>query len=195
VKYAAAGLVAVAGLAAGAYYATRPTETPTPTKTPTPTPKPVVTTPSGAPSVFILKSDDFEDEEEIPPRFTCDGENVSPQLSWKNMPEGTKSFALSVIDVDAPGGTFVHWLIYDIPSDVREIEEGGLPTGAKQLENDFGKKSYGGPCPPSGKHRYIFTLYALDIEHLEDVDRKNFLERIEKHSIGKAELTGLYARR
>lgn len=132
-KYAAAGLI-VAGAAAGAYYATRPTETPAPTKTPTPTAKPVVTTPGEAPSVFMLKSDDFEDEGEIPPRFTCDGENVSPQLSWRNIPEGTESFALSVIDVDAPGGTFVHWLVYDIPSDVNEIEEGGLRRRLSRLK-------------------------------------------------------------
>lgn len=143
-------------------------------------------------AVFKLRSSDFEDNGEIPPRFTCDGENIPPHLSWEGMPDGTKSFALSVVDIDAPGGTFIHWLVYDIPRDIMEIGWGGLPAGAKQVRNDFGVKEYRGPCPPSGTHRYIFTLYALDVEHLEGVDKGNFFKIVSEHSIGKAELTGLY---
>jgi Raf kinase inhibitor-like YbhB/YbcL family protein len=142
-----------------------------------------------------LKSKDFVDNSSIPSEFTCDGRNISPQLSWEDVPEETKNFALAVTDPDAPGGTWIHWLVYDIPKELREIERGGLPEGAKEVENDFGKRPYGGPCPPSGTHRYFFTLYALDTEHLEGVNKRNFLEEVEKHTIKKAAIKGLYKRR
>jgi Raf kinase inhibitor-like YbhB/YbcL family protein len=184
VKHAVGGVVIASVAALGTYFAIRPLLAPAQ--------KPVIATLTATLGAFRLKSDDFEDRGEIPPRFTCDGEDISPHLSWENPPQGTKSFALSLIDPDAPGGMFVHWLVYDIPGDAREIERGILPNGAKQVENDFGMKGYGGPCPPSGMHRYIFTLYALDVEHLEGVNRRSFFEIIERHLIGKAELTGLY---
>ncbi len=142
-----------------------------------------------------LKSKAFEEDGNIPPEYTCDGEDVSPQLSWNDSPEETRSFALSVTDPDAPGGLWIHWLVYDIPVDVRSMERGKLPANAKQVVNDFGKKDYGGPCPPSGTHRYIFTLYALDTEHLKDVNKYNFLKEVENHSIEEAQLKGLYKRR
>ena len=142
-----------------------------------------------------LKSNDFRDGENIPPKFTCDGEDISPQLSWENAPNETKSYALSVTDPDAPGGEFIHWLVYDIPKDVRNIDQACLPKAAKQVVNDFGKKEYGGLCPPYGTHRYIFTLYALDTEHLENFNKRNFFHEVEKHTLEKAELKGLYKRR
>jgi len=142
-----------------------------------------------------LKSKDFEDNSNIPSEFTCDGRDVSPQLSWEDVPDETKSFALSVTDPDAPGGTWIHWLVHDIPKDVRSIKQGGLPKGAKQVENDFGMEDYGGPCPPSGTHRYIFTLYALDTEQLEGVTKRNFFDKVEEHTLGKAVLKGLYKRK
>jgi Raf kinase inhibitor-like YbhB/YbcL family protein len=142
-----------------------------------------------------LKSKDFVDNSSIPSEFTCDGRNISPQLSWEDVPEETKSFALSVTDPDAPGGTWIHWLIYDISKELRKIERGSLPGGAKEVENDFGKRSYGGPCPPSGTHRYFFTLYALDTEHLEGLNKRNFLDKVEKHTNQKAAIKGLYKRR
>jgi len=142
-----------------------------------------------------LKSEDFVDNSSIPSEFTCDGRNVSPQLSWEDVPEETKSFALSVTDPDAPGGTWIHWLVYDISNELRKIERGGLPEGAKEVVNDFGKRPYGGPCPPSGTHRYFFTLYALDTEHLEGLNKRNFLDKVEKHIIEKAAIKGLYKRR
>jgi len=142
-----------------------------------------------------LKSKDFQDGSNIPSEFTCDGRDISPQLSWEDVPEETKSFALSVTDPDAPGGEFIQWLVYNIPIDIRSINRASVPEGAKQVENDFGKKEYGGPCPPSGTHRYIFTFSALDIEHLKDVNRNNFFDEVEKHSLAKAELKGLYKRR
>ena len=142
-----------------------------------------------------LKSKDFREGDNIPPKFTCDGEDISPQLSWENAPNETESFALSVTDPDAPGGEFIHWLVYDIPKDVRSIDQASLPKAAKQVANDFGKKDYGGPCPPSGTHRYIFTLYALDTEHLENINKNNFFQEVKKHSLEKAQLKGLYKRR
>jgi Raf kinase inhibitor-like YbhB/YbcL family protein len=142
-----------------------------------------------------LKSEDFEDNTGIPSEFTCDGRDVSPQLSWEDVPAETKSFALSVTDPDAPMGTWIHWLVHDIPKDVRSIEQGGLPKGAKQVENDFGMKEYGGPCPPSGTHRYIFTLYALGVEQLEGAKKRNFADKAEEHALEKAVLKGLYKRK
>ena len=142
-----------------------------------------------------LKSKDFEDNSNIPSEFTCDGRDVSPQLSWEDVPDETKSFALSVTDPDAPGGTWIHWLVHDIPKDVRSIKQGGLPKGAKQVENDFGMENYGGPCPPSGTHRYIFTIHALDTEHLEGVNKRNFSDKVEEHALDKAVLKGLYKRK
>lgn len=135
------------------------------------------------------------DNGSIPSEFTCDEKNISPQLSWENVPEKTKSFALTVTDPDAPGGLWIHWLVYDISKDLRKIEKNSLPAGAKEVENDFGKRPYGGPCPPSGTHRYFFTIYALDVEHLEGVNKRNFQDMVEGHSIEKATIKGLYKRR
>jgi Raf kinase inhibitor-like YbhB/YbcL family protein len=142
-----------------------------------------------------MKSKDFEDNGNIPSEFTCDGRDISPQLSWEDAPAETKSFALSVTDPDAPGKTWIHWLVYDIPRNVRSIDRGSLPKGAKQVENDFGMKNYGGPCPPSGTHRYIFAIYALDAERLEGVSKRNFFSEMEKYMLGKAVLKGLYRRK
>ena len=140
-------------------------------------------------------SKDFTNKSSIPSEFTCDGRNVSPQLSWVNAPKETKSFALAVTDPDAPGGMWIHWLVYDISETVNKIECGSLPAAAKEVENDFGRKSYGGPCPPSGTHRYIFTLYALVTEHLEGLNKHNFFEKVKDHTIEKSEMLGLYKRR
>jgi len=142
-----------------------------------------------------LKSSDFENNGPIPPRFTCDGEDVSPQLSWEDVPDDAKSLALSVTDPDAPSGEFIHWLVYNISKEVRGFERGSLPEGVRQVENDFRKRDYGGPCPPSGTHRYIFTLYALDTGQLKDVTRRNFFDMVEKRTVAKARLMGLYSRR
>ena len=141
-----------------------------------------------------LMSKDFIDKGNIPSEFTCDGKNVSPELSWKDVPEETKSFALAVTDPDAPGGNWIHWLVYDISKTLRKIERRSLPLGAKEVENDFGRRTYGGPCPPSGTHRYFFTLYALKTENLEGLNKRNFFEKVKKHTIEKAEIVGLYKR-
>jgi hypothetical protein len=147
-----------------------------------------------------LESTDFRDGEKIPARFTCDGKNISPQLSWSDFPEKTKTFALIVEDPDAPGGTFVHWVVYNIPSNVTSLAEGvsaeNLPEGTKQGTNHFGDSDYGGPCPPSGTHRYYFKLYALDIEvHLKPgAGRRDLLKVMEGHILAEAQMMGKYER-
>ncbi|MCW4015725.1 MAG: YbhB/YbcL family Raf kinase inhibitor-like protein [Candidatus Bathyarchaeota archaeon] len=141
-----------------------------------------------------LTSENFVDKGSIPSEFTCDGKNISPQLSWTEIPEQTKSFALTSTDPDAPGGMWIHWLVYDIPKQIQDVEKNSLPAGAKEIENDFGKKPYGGPCPPSGTHRYFFTIYALDVEHLDSVNKRNFLDKVKQHTIEKVTIMGLYKR-
>jgi Raf kinase inhibitor-like YbhB/YbcL family protein len=151
---------------------------------------------SGYAVALEITSQDFKNNQLIPAIHTCDGNDISPQLSWSNAPAGTKSFALTCIDPDAPSGNFIHWLVYDIPASITNFSQGGhLPVGSKEVENDFGKKSYGGPCPPSRTHRYIFTLYALKIEKLAGVTKNNFLQKVREHELAKALLIGLYKRR
>ena len=108
-------------------------------------------------------SNDFHHEGKIPKVFTCDDRDVSPHLAWDGIPEGTQSLALIVDDPDAPVGTWVHWLVSDIPPHVAEMPQGTVPVGARQVTNDFGKVEYGGPCPPGGTHRYFHKLYALSV--------------------------------
>jgi len=143
-----------------------------------------------------LSSNDFEGGEMLPSEFTCDGKNISPELHWENIPAETKSLALSLRDPDAPSGTFDHWLVCNIPPIVSSIPKAGpVPGNAKQIANDFGKPSYGGPCPPSGTHRYIFRLYALDVESIECGNKQQFFQQIEEHKIAEAELISLYKRK
>jgi hypothetical protein len=143
-----------------------------------------------------ITSTDFNNNQSIPAIHTCDGKDISPQLSWSGLPEKTKSIALSCIDPDAPMGDFIHWLVYDIPVSAAGIAQGGpLPQGAKEVLNDFGKKAYGGPCPPSGTHRYIFTIAALKVEKMENVTKENFLKKVKENTIESARIIGLYKRR
>jgi hypothetical protein len=142
---------------------------------------------------MILTSDAFENNQAIPKKYSCKGEDINPGLTWDNVPEKTKSFALSVKDPDAPRGTFVHWLVYDIDKTVRKIAENSIP--GKQVKNSFGKESYGGPCPPSGIHRYYFRLFALDTESLGDIHGMDeFDEKVNEHTIEQAELMGKFAK-
>ena len=144
---------------------------------------------------MILESMAFKDGDMIPLKFTCDGGDISPELHWNGVPSDTKSFALICDDPDAPVGTWVHWLLCNIPSEVRKIPENSIVKGSLQVQNDFGKKNYGGPCPPSGTHRYFFKLYALDVEKLENVNDSNFYQLVEDHKIAMAQLMGKYTRR
>jgi Raf kinase inhibitor-like YbhB/YbcL family protein len=147
----------------------------------------------------------FEDHTPIPSLHSCDGENVSPPIGWSGPPPRTESFALIVDDPDAPDPmaptrTFVHWVLHDIPASVRELEvaAGGptLPDGTREGKNDRGATGYTGPCPPIGRHRYFFKLYALDVV-LGDLGTptKQELERVmEGHVLERAELVGTYER-
>lgn len=143
-----------------------------------------------------LESSAFHHNQTIPAVYTCDGDNVSPPLSWSGSPENTQSLALIVDDPDAPGGDFVHWLAWNIPSSITGIEKAALAVGAIQGTTDFGKPGYGGPCPPSGNHRYQFKLYALDtmLELLTTTGKKDLEKAMDGHVLDQATLIGRYAR-
>ena len=148
-------------------------------------------------SALTISSPAFRHNEHIPSKFTCDDADVSPQLLIGNVPAGTKSFALIVDDPDAPRGTWVHWVVWNISPDTKEIREGSVPAGAHQGMNDFRKLDYGGPCPPSGTHHYFFKLYALDTTlGLAAKATKATLEQaMQGHILAQAELIGLYKRK
>lgn len=143
-----------------------------------------------------ITSSVFENNGKIPRKYTCQGEDVNPPLEFFDMPKGTKSLALIVDDPDAPMGTWVHWVVWNIKPETREIKEDEVPEGAKQGLNDFRKHEYGGPCPPSGTHRYFFKLYALDTTlNISENSKKSDLENAMKgHILEKAEIVGLYAK-
>lgn len=149
-----------------------------------------------------LTSTGFEPGGTIPKKFTCDGPDVSPALAWNDPPAGTQSFALIADDPDAPVGTWVHWVLYDLPAEARALAENvpkqeQLANGARQGRNDFGRIGYGGPCPPPGKpHRYLFKLYALDGKlHLPAGATKAEVERaMQGHVLAQGELLGRYGR-
>lgn len=142
-----------------------------------------------------LTSSAFGHNGDIPSEFTCDGDGVSPPLTISEVPENTKTLALISDDPDAPAGTWVHWVVWNIPPDTKEIAKGTEPQGV-QGKTDFGKQCYGGPCPPSGTHRYFFKLYALDTElELPEGSAKAGLEKsMEGHILAEAQLIGAYQR-
>lgn len=150
-----------------------------------------------------ITSSAFDDGEPIPVPHTCDGEDRSPPLEWSGVPEEAETLALIVDDPDAPAGTWVHWVIYGLPSDRDGLPEGVPPAetgpdGARQGRNDFQRLGYGGPCPPSnGAHRYVFKLYALDADpEIEPGATKDrLLEAMEGHVLAEARLMGTYRRR
>jgi Raf kinase inhibitor-like YbhB/YbcL family protein len=139
---------------------------------------------------------------EIGKQFTCDGSNGSPELQWTAPPAGTQSFALIVIDPDAPGGEFVHWVLYNVPAETRELPEGlpkneQLPDGSRQGRNDFDAIGYGGPCPPGhSAHRYVFGLYALDakLNLPQGATRSQVQDAMKGHILAYGELIGRYSR-
>lgn len=156
---------------------------------------------TGGNNQLKIVSSAFNQGETIPSKYTADGADMSPPLSWSSVPEGTKSFAIILVDLDAPGGEFVHWILFNLPVNVKEIHEGipnqgTLENGAKQGKNDFGKIGYSGPSPPSGTHRYLFKLYALDSELNLDagVSKGDFIKAMEGHTIDVAQLTGKYGK-
>jgi len=157
--------------------------------------------PGGKKMEIKIKSTAFKEGGMIPSKYTCDGADISPPLSWDSVPEGTKSLALICDDPDAPMGTWVHWVIFNIPPDTRELPENVPPqktlaNGAKQGINDFRKIGYGGPCPPGGTHRYYFKLYALDtgINLEAGATKSQLLKAMEGHILAEGQLMGKYKR-
>lgn len=143
----------------------------------------------------------FEDGGEIPKKYTCDDLDVSPPIEWMDMPEGTRTLAIVCDDPDAPMKTWIHWIIFNIPGDVRCLPENVPPekelaNGAKQGMNDFHKVGYGGPCPPSGMHRYFFKIYALDtsLDLPPGVSKSHLMIAMEGHVLAEAHLMGTYTR-
>ena len=159
----------------------------------------------GEEMTFTLRSPAFPAQGEIPVRYTCEGDDVSPPLAWSDPPPGTGSFALIVADPDAPDPaapkmTWIHWVVYDLPAETRALAEGAgagrLPAGARSGTNDWKRTGYGGPCPPIGRHRYLHTLFALDAS-LGDLGAptRAALERaMQGHVLARAELVGTYAK-
>jgi Raf kinase inhibitor-like YbhB/YbcL family protein len=150
----------------------------------------------------LLSSIAFKDGEKIPVKYTCDGQGISPPLAWGEPPQKTQAFALIVDDPDAPGGVFTHWVLFNVPANVRQLGEGvpaqeRLQNGALQGKNDFGSIGYGGPCPPHGPaHRYLFTLYALDapLDFKPSASKKQLLDATKRHILARGQLTGTYQR-
>lgn len=145
---------------------------------------------------MIISSPVFADKGQIPSRYTCDGEDVNPPLHLENIPEGAKSLVLIIEDPDAPSGLWIHWLVWNIDPHQKEISENSTPKEAMTGRNSFGRTGYGGPCPPSGTHRYVFRLFALNtVLALAGGATKNHLEEAMKpHIMADARLTGLYGR-
>ena len=143
-----------------------------------------------------ITSSAFENRGQIPSKYTCDGEDINPPLKFENVPERAQALALIADDPDAPSGTWVHWTVWNMPVSTTGIDEGNKPAGVEGMTS-FGSKGYGGPCPPSGSHRYFFKLYALDTELDLDMDAdKEALEyAMQGHIIEQTELTGNYSRR
>ncbi len=148
-----------------------------------------------------ITSQSFKEGELMPEKYTCDGANISPQLTFSDIPANTKSLAIISDDPDAPAGDWVHWVIYNIPPTINELKENfprdkELKDGTKQGKNDFGKIGYDGPCPPGGIHRYYFKLYALDIVLEKDygLTKKELLKAMEGHIIAETSLMGKYKR-
>jgi len=151
---------------------------------------------------FALTSTAFAPGEPIPQKYTCDGEDISPPLQWSDPPQGTQSFALICDDPDAPVGTWVHWVLYNLPAETRALPEAippdaELPDGSRHGRNSWRRLDYGGPCPPSGTHRYFFKLYALDtmLDLKAGAGKKQLLRAMEGHILAQTEVMGVYSRR
>lgn len=143
-----------------------------------------------------ITTPEFDYMKKMPVKFSCKGEDVNPRLEIEGVPVGTKSLVLIIDDPDAPMGNWDHWIVWNISADTKVIEEDSVPKGAVEGINDFGKNSYGGPCPPSGTHRYFFKLYALDkvLDLPSNSRKKVILDAIDGHILDYSELVGLFAK-
>ncbi len=144
-----------------------------------------------------IASNVFKHNELIPSKYTCDGENINPPLEFFDVPKNAQSLVLIMDDPDAPRGTWVHWTVWNVDLETKEIKENNVPSEAIEGITGFGRSGYGGPCPPSGIHRYFFKLYALDTKFdlTPDTDKSGLEKAMESHILAKAELIGLYSRR
>ncbi len=166
----------------------QPAPTPQPTPAPTPTPKPI-------PKPMQISSPAFSYGNLIPTEYTCVGSDINPQLNIADTPEGTKSLALIMDDPDAPNGTWVHWVMYNIDSKTTIIAKNNVPTGATQGVNSWGNANYGGPCPPSGTHRYYFKVYALDtILSLNNATKAQLESAMSGHILKQVDLMGKFSK-
>lgn len=151
---------------------------------------------------LTITSSAFHHQEDIPVRYTCNGDDMAPPLSWTGIPPGTQSLVLIVDDPDAPDPkhprqTWVHWLVYNLPANGSGLPEGGeLPSGARTGRNDWNRSDYGGPCPPIGRHRYFHKLYALDtvLPDLKHPSKGQLEQAMKGHVLAQGELVGTYAR-
>ena len=166
-------------------------------------PQPQIAKPASIPkedkAEIKLTSAAFKDRQSIPAPYTCDGVNISPPLEWSGLPKATKTVAIVVDDPDAPSGTWVHWVLYNLPADNIGLVENvpaseNLKAGGFQGKNDFGKIGYGGPCPPSGTHRYFFKIYALDSELSlkAGATKAELMKAMEGHIVLEGQLMGTY---
>lgn len=151
---------------------------------------------------IILNSPAFQEGGSIPAKYTCDGANLSPPLNWSGVPHEAKSFVLICNDPDAAGGEWTHWLLWNLPAPSRKLLEGfsakeKIANGAAQGANDFKNIGWGGPCPPSGTHRYVFTIYALDttLQIPATSGKIQLMQAMSTHILAQGQLTGNYARR
>ena len=142
-----------------------------------------------------ITSSAFATGSKIPSKYTCQGENISPPLTISGAPSDTESLALVMDDPDAPGKTFVHWLAWNIPTNQAQIKEGSLPTGSTEGTTSFNQVGYGGPCPPSGEHRYFFKVFALNsrLDLPETTTADQLMEQIEGKILDQAQLMGTYS--
>jgi Raf kinase inhibitor-like YbhB/YbcL family protein len=150
---------------------------------------------------LALQSAAFNDGDAIPIRYSCDGDDISPPLNWAGIPEDTRSFVLIMEDPDAPGGTWVHWVLFNLPADTSLIDPGSgtqsdLPEDTRVGLNDWGKAAYGGPCPPNDTHRYVFTLFALDthLDLSQGASSDLLRDAMAGHILSRDELIGTYSR-
>ncbi len=146
---------------------------------------------------FRISSPAFGEGQPIPADYTADGSDVNPPLEIRGVPAGTKSMALIMDDPDAPRGTWVHWVVWNIPADTAMIPADSVPVGAVQGRNSWGRTAYGGPAPPSGTHRYFFKLYALDtrLDLPPSTDKTGLLAAMKGHVLGEAQTMGTYSRK
>ncbi len=145
---------------------------------------------------LALTSSAFGEGERIPERYTCDGEDVSPPLAWEGAPAETVTFALIMDDPDAPAGTWVHWVLFNLPRDRAQLPENVSAEVGTEGRNSWDRTGYGGPCPPSGEHRYVFKLYALDSELALEAgaNKAALLAAMEGHVLASGQLTGVFER-